>query len=100
MSNSEFNRPALPPMGIVAELEDDDRRLLSDYGEFLPVKEGELLKLDMMVSTGNILLELVGSANVCFMRLENNLVGRVMVFVMDCCLDTLSNAMDSILLGQ
>ena len=40
MSN-DFNRPELPAIGIVRELEDDDRGLLSNYGEFLPVQEGE-----------------------------------------------------------
>ena len=40
MSNPDFNKPELPALGIVAELDADDRRLLSDYGEFLPVKEG------------------------------------------------------------
>ena len=30
-------------MGLVAGLEDDDRLLLSDYGEFLPVQENQLL---------------------------------------------------------
>lgn len=38
MSNTDFNKPELPALGIVADLDDDDRRLLSDYGEFLPVQ--------------------------------------------------------------
>ena len=43
-----FNRPELPADGIIAELDSDDRALLSGYGEFLPahasqtlIKEGE-----------------------------------------------------------
>jgi CRP-like cAMP-binding protein len=40
MSNPDFNKPELPPMGIVSELDDADRVLLSDYGEFLPVQDG------------------------------------------------------------
>ncbi len=46
--SSEFTQPELPSMGIVAPLGDDDRRLLSSYGEFLPaapnktiIREGE-----------------------------------------------------------
>ena len=30
-------------MGIVSAMEEEDRRLLSDYGEFLPVQEGDTL---------------------------------------------------------
>ncbi len=33
----DLNQPELPPFGFVAELSDEDRRLLSGYGEFLPV---------------------------------------------------------------
>jgi len=45
MSNQEFSTPELPALGIVAGLDDDDRRLLSDYGEFLPVQAGsDLIK--------------------------------------------------------
>ena len=40
MSNDTFSTPELPALGIVADLDDDDRRLLSDYGEFLPVQAG------------------------------------------------------------
>jgi CRP/FNR family transcriptional regulator, cyclic AMP receptor protein len=35
---SSFNKPEIPAIGIVAGLEDQDRALLSSYGEFLPVK--------------------------------------------------------------
>lgn len=40
---SNFDRPEIPAVGIAAQLEDEDRRLLSDYGEFLPVQTGQLL---------------------------------------------------------
>jgi CRP/FNR family transcriptional regulator, cyclic AMP receptor protein len=43
MSNSDFNAPELPALGIVADLDTDDRLLLSDYGEFLPLKDGNNL---------------------------------------------------------
>lgn len=46
--SAEFTHPELPSMGIVAPLGDDDRILLSSYGEFLPaapnktiIREGE-----------------------------------------------------------
>jgi len=40
---ADFNRPEIPAVGIAAGLEDDDRRLLSNYGEFLPVQAEQLL---------------------------------------------------------
>jgi CRP-like cAMP-binding protein len=43
MSSSDFDRPELPALGIAANLEEEDRRLLSDYGEFLPIQEGDLI---------------------------------------------------------
>lgn len=33
----DLNQPELPSLGFVAELSDEDRRLLSGHGEFLPV---------------------------------------------------------------
>lgn len=41
--STEFNRPELPALGIVSRLEEEDRALLSNYGEFLPVQEGDVL---------------------------------------------------------
>ncbi len=38
-----FDRPEIPAVGIAARLETEDRRLLSDYGEFLPVQPEQLL---------------------------------------------------------
>ncbi|MFQ3670837.1 MAG: cyclic nucleotide-binding domain-containing protein [Verrucomicrobiia bacterium] len=35
MSDS-LDQPVLPPIGFVADLKDEDRELLSSYGEFLP----------------------------------------------------------------
>lgn len=40
MSNS-FDRPEIPRVGIVAGMEDDDRALLGNYGEFLPAHPKE-----------------------------------------------------------
>lgn len=40
---SNLSTPELPPLGILKNLDDEDRRLLSDYGEFLPLKEDETL---------------------------------------------------------
>ena len=41
--STHFDRPELPALGIVSALEEEDRRLLSDYGEFLPMQEGDTL---------------------------------------------------------
>lgn len=47
MSNS-FATPELPALGILTPLGDDDRRLLSSYGEFLPVqKDAHLIEEGM-----------------------------------------------------
>ena len=40
MSNPDFNKPEIPALGIVAELDQADRGLLSGYGNFLPVQDG------------------------------------------------------------
>ncbi len=41
--SDKLTKPELPIVGIVAEMEDDDRRLLGDYGEFLPAQPGQIL---------------------------------------------------------
>jgi CRP/FNR family transcriptional regulator, cyclic AMP receptor protein len=42
---SNLSSPELPPLGLLAPLGDEDRRLLSSYGEFLPVqKEDKLIE--------------------------------------------------------
>jgi len=41
--SQEFNSPHLPAMGLVAGLEEEDRLLLSGYGDFLPVQEDQML---------------------------------------------------------
>ena len=38
-----FDRPEIPAAGIMAGLDEDDRRLLGDYGEFLPVHPEQTL---------------------------------------------------------
>lgn len=38
--SSELSRPELPAISFIQELSDDDRRLLSGYGEFLPATAG------------------------------------------------------------
>ena len=43
MSSSEFTKPELPALGIMSNLDDADRGLLSGYGEFLPVQDGDTL---------------------------------------------------------
>jgi CRP-like cAMP-binding protein len=41
--SSSFDRPEIPATGIMADLDEEDRRLLGDYGEFLPVHPEQLL---------------------------------------------------------
>lgn len=41
--SERLTRPELPAVGIVAEMEVEDRALLSGYGEFLPAQAGQLL---------------------------------------------------------
>ncbi len=41
--STEFNSPQLPATGLVACLEEEDRLLLSGYGDFLPVQEDQVL---------------------------------------------------------
>lgn len=38
-----FDRPEIPAAGIMAGLDEEDRQLLGDYGEFLPVHPDQLL---------------------------------------------------------
>ncbi len=38
-----FERPEIPATGIMASIAEEDRRLLSDYGEFLPVHPDQIL---------------------------------------------------------
>ena len=46
--STDFNIPELPALGILQPLGDDDRRLLSGYGEFLPVqKDNHLIEEGM-----------------------------------------------------
>lgn len=39
--SSILNRPEIPSLGIVANLADEDRALLGNYGEFFPVQDGQ-----------------------------------------------------------
>lgn len=41
--SEKLSRPELPAVGIVAELEEQDRALLGNYGEFLPAQPGQTL---------------------------------------------------------
>ena len=38
--NDQFNRPELPSIGILSLMQDEDRALLSNYGEFIPGHPG------------------------------------------------------------
>ncbi len=39
----EKSNPELPAIGFVEDLEEEDRRLLSSYGEFIPAHEGSVV---------------------------------------------------------
>ncbi|MCH2062700.1 MAG: cyclic nucleotide-binding domain-containing protein [Roseibacillus sp.] len=41
--STHFDRPELPALGVVSGMKEEDRQLLSNYGEFLPVQEGDSL---------------------------------------------------------
>jgi len=41
--SEKFKKPELPAVGIVAQMDQDDRALLGGYGEFLPVQAGQVL---------------------------------------------------------
>lgn len=41
--STALNAPELPPLGLLQPLGDDDRRILSGYGEFLPVQKDKHL---------------------------------------------------------
>ncbi len=43
MSKSSFSTPELPAKGIIEPLGDDDRQILSSYGEFKPVQDRQIL---------------------------------------------------------
>jgi CRP-like cAMP-binding protein len=50
--NTDFSTPQLPGLGILEPLGDDDRALLSGYGDFLPVQPGEVLIEEGSAQTG------------------------------------------------
>jgi len=41
--SEKLTRPELPAVGIVGDMDADDRALLGNYGEFLPAQAGQLL---------------------------------------------------------
>lgn len=41
--STPISTPELPPLGILQPLGDDDRRILSGYGEFMPVQKDKQL---------------------------------------------------------
>lgn len=43
---SEFLTPEIPALGMMATIADEDRRLLSNYGEFLPAQSGDEIILE------------------------------------------------------
>lgn len=41
--SEKLTKPVLPAVGIVAEMEEDDRALLANYGHFLPAQSGQII---------------------------------------------------------
>ena len=41
--SEKFKKPELPAVGIVEQMDQDDRALLGGYGEFLPAQAGQVL---------------------------------------------------------
>jgi len=50
--SADFSTPQLPPVGILEPLGDEDRDILSGYGEFRPVQPGQHLIEEGMAQTG------------------------------------------------
>lgn len=49
---ADFSTPKLPALGILEPLGDEDRDILSGYGEFRPVQAGNVLIEEGMAQTG------------------------------------------------
>ena len=87
--STSFDRPELPALGIVSSMEEEDRRLLSDYGEFLPVPDGDTIieegaNQDSLVFLISGLLHVVtnkSGSNVLLARVEpGESIGEVNLF--------------------
>lgn len=86
---SDLTHPELPPVGFVAEISDEDRLLLSGYGEFLPVhpgkdliKEGEDQESLYLVLSGvlHVTTEIDGRVTLLGRIVKGALVGEVNIF--------------------
>lgn len=87
--NDELTRPELPPLGIIKEMDEDDRRLLSNYGEFLPAHAGQTV-IEMneeqpylyLVISGylNVSIEVEGRMKVVARVEKGETLGEVNVF--------------------
>lgn len=85
----DFNTLELPSIGFVADMEEDDRRLLSSYGEFIPahpntvvIKQGEPQNSLFLVITGllHVQSERDGRATLLGRLRTGDLIGEINVF--------------------
>jgi CRP-like cAMP-binding protein len=77
MSSSNFTTPELPAKGIIEPLGDDDRLLLSSYGEFLPVHERQTL-IEEGHQQNSLYFVISGNLHVSTMRSGRQvLLGRI-----------------------
>lgn len=65
--SSDFSSPELPPLGLFQPLGDDDRRILSGYGEFLPVEKDKHL-IEEGLDQNSLFVVLHGTLHATTMR--------------------------------
>ncbi|MBL9118097.1 MAG: cyclic nucleotide-binding domain-containing protein [Verrucomicrobiaceae bacterium] len=65
--STSFDTPELPALGILAPIGDDDRRILSSYGEFLPVQKDQHL-IEEGLEQNSLFLVISGSLHASTMR--------------------------------
>lgn len=87
--STEFTTPELPAKGIIEPLGDDDRQLLSSYGEFLPVHarqklitEGEPQNSLYFVISGNLHVSTTRSGRQVLLGkiAEGETIGEINIF--------------------
>ena len=65
--STSFDTPELPALGILSPIGDDDRRLLSSYGEFLPVQKDQHL-IEEGLEQNSLFLVISGTLHASTMR--------------------------------
>jgi CRP/FNR family cyclic AMP-dependent transcriptional regulator len=86
---NHLSRPELPNIGIVAEMEDDERRLLGSYGEFLPghkdtviIKQGDPQNSLFLIISGllHVHAETAGRSVLLGALSAGDMLGEVNIF--------------------